>query len=59
MIRGFDLTYGESCFRLEDIKTAKKFWKSNQKKHPNYPWFNETNEVDSWIDNMPIGGYEY
>lgn len=51
--------YGAKTFRVDDMKEAKKFWKQNQKKHPNYPWFNEVYEAYEWIDNMPISGYEY
>lgn len=56
---GIPNMYGSVDFRLEDMKAARKFWKANQKKHPNYPWFDMPYDVDEWIDNMPIGGYEY
>lgn len=51
--------YGEEQFKLDDMKEARKFWKQNAKKHPNYPWFADYSEAYDWIDNMPFGGYEY
>lgn len=50
---------GIKHFCVEDMKTARKFWKQNEKKHPNYPWFNDHYDAYIWIDNMPFGGYEY
>lgn len=52
-------SYGEKYFSTDDMKKARKFWKQNAKKHPNYPWFDLLCDVYEWIDNMPIGGYEY
>ena len=51
--------YGLESFRTDDMVAARKFWKQNAKKHPNYPWFADYQEAYDWIDAMPFGGYEY
>ena len=51
--------YGGEQFNINDMKEARKFWKQNAKKHPNYPWFADYYEAYEWIDKMPIGGYVY
>lgn len=51
--------YGNKEFSTEDMKKARKFWKQNVKKHPNYPWFDLPYDAYEWVDNMPFGGYEY
>jgi hypothetical protein len=51
--------YGDKEFSNDDMKAARKFWKANQKNHPNYPWFDLPYDAYEWIDNMPVGGYEY
>lgn len=51
--------YRSISFTTEDMKAARTYWKKNQKKHPNYPWFDIPDDAYKWIDNMPFGGYEY
>ena len=54
-----DVIYGNLVFSTEDMKAARKFWKQNQKAHPNYPWFDHPYDTYEWVENMPFGGYEY
>ena len=51
--------YGEKVFSTEDMCSARKYWQNNAKSHPNYPWFKDYTEVGTWIENMPMGGYQY
>lgn len=49
-----DSIYGCRTATTENMKNARIFWKKNHRF-----WFKDTDDVDKYIDDMPIGGYDW
>lgn len=45
--------YGEITAKTDDMKAARDYWKKTHK-----VWLKYSDEVDAYIDAMPIGGYK-